>query len=246
MTMTQDHLGGQGGHVGMIKDCPTCLKSDKPFTVGLSTESGSVLGRFKTEYQASKFIETLSHHEDGRYYLDGPEEANMPKIEGIPQEWVGLGLNTTRTSVPSTRFGLLSYANKKDYDKGHVVCLACRSYFPRMKTARSHECRAEEKFRMFTKREVPVGKKKSKRAIPAIQEHPTLNAGGIKEFIQAIEGVLDERDALQDKLGELATLQEQVHLLTGENIRLTNQVQEMTEQTGGITNLMGRLFGGKN
>ena len=42
------------------------------FSVGLANESGSVLGRFATEQEASEFISTLEGREDGRYYLDGP------------------------------------------------------------------------------------------------------------------------------------------------------------------------------
>lgn len=46
------------------------------YIVGV-TETCEVLGRFETEQEASEFIGTLSGHEDGRYYLDGPEaEAN--------------------------------------------------------------------------------------------------------------------------------------------------------------------------
>ncbi len=45
-----------------------------PYSVGLANESGSVMGRFATEDEASGFIDTLPDHEDGRYYLDGPPD----------------------------------------------------------------------------------------------------------------------------------------------------------------------------
>ena len=54
------------GGRGMIHE-KSCLQ----YTVGLTDGSGT-RKRFRTEEEASAYIETLPDYKDGRYYLDGP------------------------------------------------------------------------------------------------------------------------------------------------------------------------------
>ncbi len=46
-------------------------KSYEVFLIGLAAEGDSEIGRFATHQEASEFI---SAREDGRYYIDGPDE----------------------------------------------------------------------------------------------------------------------------------------------------------------------------
>lgn len=45
----------------------------KLYSVGLVGKSQSRMKRFWTAEEADAFISTLPGHEDGRYYLDGPD-----------------------------------------------------------------------------------------------------------------------------------------------------------------------------
>ena len=155
-------------------------------------------------------------------------------------EWVSLKSNAAGKQKWS-KFGLLSGLSVKDRkETSHtVVCLACRITFAKWDEAREHECKAEERFRMVTGRAVPKLKRRYTRRQPeqTAEVTDTPTAG---EFITSLSHLLDERDKLQ----------EQVHILTGENVRLSNQVTALTEtikelqkQSGGIAEIMRRIAG---
>ena len=67
------------------------MTNANPYTVGI-TKTCEVLGRFPTEQLASEFIDTLDNYEDGRYYLDGPEEVTADYQS--PQGFTGKRMGT--------------------------------------------------------------------------------------------------------------------------------------------------------
>ncbi len=71
-----DETSGMGQRTkdGGCQHCANETMAELPYSVGLANESGSVMGRFATEEEASGFIDTLPDHEDGQYYLDGPPD----------------------------------------------------------------------------------------------------------------------------------------------------------------------------
>ncbi len=62
------------GVVQLVIPLPPEYAAELPYSVGLANESGSLMRRFATHQEASEFIGTLPGHEDGAYYLDGPEK----------------------------------------------------------------------------------------------------------------------------------------------------------------------------
>lgn len=43
------------------------------YVVGISSDPPTRLRTFETEDEAAEFVQTLEGHQDGKYYIDGPE-----------------------------------------------------------------------------------------------------------------------------------------------------------------------------
>lgn len=61
------------GFMGSARKFYVPIEIEMPWVVGV-TSNGTILRRFVSHDEGAAFISTLEGHEDGRYYLDGPEE----------------------------------------------------------------------------------------------------------------------------------------------------------------------------